>query len=172
MPMEDERWFKTWLSWRTRPRHQADPEAPAQDIYKAMIKDTISPALRDLGFKGSGGRYSIDSDESWSLLGFQKSAYSDAAQIQFTINLAVVHRSAWNELRAEFPYFPEKPTAQLGTGRVGHTQRIAFLKPGVTTDEWYSLVADSDPADIVEQVLHDVREYGLPWLQLKMVDPG
>lgn len=136
-----------------------------------MIKDTISPALRELGFKGSGGRYSLDSAESWSLLGFQKSAYSDAAHIQFTINLAVVQIAAWNELRVEFPYFPEKPSAQLGTGRVGSMKRIAFLKPGVTTDEWYSLVADADPAEVVEQVLQDVREYGLPWLKQTMANP-
>ncbi len=44
------------------------------------VKDLISPALRTMGFKGSGGRYQLPSEDQWALLGFQKSTFSDALE--------------------------------------------------------------------------------------------
>jgi hypothetical protein len=55
---------------------------PAQETYADLVKGQISPELRVLGFKGSGGRYSLPSSTCWALLSFQKSAYSDATEVQ------------------------------------------------------------------------------------------
>jgi hypothetical protein len=44
-----------------------------QATYRAMLRDDIAPALRALGLKGSGSRYSLPDPESWALLGFQAS---------------------------------------------------------------------------------------------------
>jgi hypothetical protein len=83
-----------WLRWRTRRKTPANAvEVSAQALYDALVKDTLSPAFRALGFKGSGGRYSMPGSDCWALLGLQKSAYSDAAEVQFTINLLVVNKS-------------------------------------------------------------------------------
>src|SRR4051794_16817434 len=50
-----------WWTWRTRPRGAATagPGTTAQLQYASVVKEHISPALRELGFRGSGGRYDL-----------------------------------------------------------------------------------------------------------------
>jgi hypothetical protein len=55
-----------------------------------MIREHVAPALREMGFKGSGQNYSLPSETHWVSLWFQKSAYSDALRIRFTVHLLVV----------------------------------------------------------------------------------
>ena len=99
-----------WLRWPTRKRVSANAVGvAAQSIYQDIVKDSLSPALRQLGFKGSGGRYSLPCAHCWAQLGFQKSVYSDAEEVQFTANLQVVNTSDWAEARTERPYLPERP---------------------------------------------------------------
>jgi hypothetical protein len=79
-----------WLAWRTRRRVAAAAvSAAAQDLYDQLVKQSLSPALRSLGFTGSGGRYSLRNEDCWVLVGFQKSAYSDGDEVRFTVNLLV-----------------------------------------------------------------------------------
>jgi hypothetical protein len=171
MPAEDEPWFQKWMSWRLRPKVSAAEVArPVQESYKAMVKNLLSPELRAMGFKGSGGRYSLPSEECWALLGFQKSTYSDAVKLQFTVNLAVVTRSDWAALRASEPFHPEKPSAQLGTSKAGHNVRIGQLYSDEPGDWWWSMRSDADSAEVASSVLDGIREYGLPWMRSLMVD--
>jgi hypothetical protein len=52
--MDDE-----WLQWRLRTRTPASAvDVPVQVVYDAMVKEVLSPGFRELGLKGSGGRYS------------------------------------------------------------------------------------------------------------------
>ncbi len=69
--------YEQFWPWRLRQRHQPtvdDGSTPtAQEQYRIMINGVISPALRSLGLKGSGGRYELPSVTHWALLDFQKS---------------------------------------------------------------------------------------------------
>jgi hypothetical protein len=66
----------------------------AQETYREMMKTQVAPALRGLGFKGSGQNYELPSPGHWAMLGFQKSAWSDASALRFTVNVLVVSRLA------------------------------------------------------------------------------
>jgi hypothetical protein len=39
----------------------------AQDDYREMIRDHIAPALREMGFKGSGQNYALPSETHWGV---------------------------------------------------------------------------------------------------------
>ncbi|WP_084965824.1 DUF4304 domain-containing protein [Thermoactinospora rubra] len=72
----------------------------AQEAFRVMLRDEIAPALRELGFVGSGQIYRLPDDRHWARLGFQKSAFSMWEQVSFTINLSVVSKELWEQRRS------------------------------------------------------------------------
>lgn len=157
-----------WWRWRLRRRGQRSATssgATAQELYDAAIKQRVSPALRDLGFRGSGGRYHLPSESHWVLLGLQKSAYSDRAEIRFTVNLAVIPRSVWEAKRSELSYLNERPSAGVIYGPWAAHARIGSLTPG-GEDKWWRIGDSAAPVtDVVDDLLHDIERYAVPWLR-------
>ncbi len=98
--------------------------ATAQDAYGALVKDHLSPALRELGFRGSGGSYGLPEAEHWALLSFQRSVCSDRDEARFTINVLVTSKAAWSHLRDQREYFPIKPLASTFYGTSIWQRRI------------------------------------------------
>lgn len=116
--------------WKHRPKDftpgsEADP-TPKQ-LYDGLMKGTFAPALRAAGLKGSGGRFELPSEKYWAQLGFQKSAYSDSAALQFTVNLSVISRQVWAEQAAARPHLGGKPTPNIGYGSWADQVRIGDL---------------------------------------------
>ena len=74
----------------------------AQEMFRAMVRDQVAPALRDLGFKGSGQVYLLPSETHWAMLSFQKSASSDAASVRFAVNFDVTTKQEWEHRRRAF----------------------------------------------------------------------
>jgi len=74
----------------------------AQDVFRATMRDEIAPALRELGFKGSGQVYLLPSETHWAMLSFQKSASSDAAGVRFAVNFDVTTKQEWEHRRRAF----------------------------------------------------------------------
>ncbi len=114
--------------------------ATAQERFTAMLRDEVAPRLRAMGFKGSGQNFALPSESHWSLLGFQRSAFSDKDKVAFTINLTVVGRRNWEEgSRRAWPTQPPRtPGANWGLppmleqmfgGAYWHS-RIGLLMPG------------------------------------------
>ena len=126
-----------------------------------MMQQEIAPALRELGFKGSGQSFTLPSVTHWALLGFQKSAWGDAREVQFTVNLTVVGKRAWEDARAERPYLGARPAPNTGYGFPTWGERIGLLLPE-GTDLWWSVAADSSTVSVVEGVLAAIRDYALP----------
>jgi hypothetical protein len=140
-------------------------------LYDAAIKQQVSPALRDLGLRGSGGRYHLPSESHWVLLGFQKSAYSDAAEVRFTVNLAVISRSVWEAKRAELSHLNERPSASVIYGSWAAHERIGRLTPG-GEDKWWRIGDNAAPVtDVVNDLLDDIERYALAWLRSMMTTP-
>src|SRR4051794_2946812 len=83
--------------------------AVAQDAYKTVLRDVIAPALRGMGFKGSGTLYRLDDEKCWARFGFQSSSSNTVDLVKFTVNLAVIDKAAWLRIRDELPYLPKIP---------------------------------------------------------------
>ncbi|GAB3892606.1 DUF4304 domain-containing protein [Kibdelosporangium lantanae] len=139
----------------------------AQTIYARLVKDTLSPALREVGFKGSGGRYSLPWAECWAQLAFQKSAYSDAAEVRSTLNLQVVNKSDWTAARADRPHLPVRPAPSTFYGDPAVQVRIGQLTAD-SADKWWRINSDVDVAAVATDVIHDVREHAMPWFDQQM----
>lgn len=139
----------------------------AQALYAAMLKERISPALRSLGLAGSGGRYSMKSESHWALIGFQKSAYSDRSEVRFTVNLLVVSRADWATLSAERSWNRERPAAGTYYGPRVANQRLGALV-GSHEDKWWRVYAGQDMDLVASEVIGDLANVGLPWLQARI----
>jgi hypothetical protein len=154
-----------WWRWRLRTRTPAsNVDVPIQAIYDAMVREVLSPGFREMGLKGSGGRYSWATPTCRVLLGLQKSTYRDAVEIQFTVNLLVAHKAQWKVARAERPHLPHKPSAGTIYGEPAAQERIGLLQPD-PADKWWRLYPGVDQGAVTADVLEDVRELAIPWLR-------
>lgn len=148
------------------------PEAPVavpgsgpavQQIYDELMKESWAPALRSAGLKGSRGRFQLPCDKHWLLLGFQKSSYSTADVLRFTVNLSAIDRGLWVEYAGARPDRAQTPTPIFTYGdwhehvRIGHLTRLR-------EDHWWRLRRGEDPQATAEQVLVALRELAVPWL--------
>ena len=130
-----------------------------------MLRERIAPALRELGFNGSGQVYYLPDAHSWALLGFQKSKYSNAREVAFTINLSAGSKIEWAEARiGREHWMPERPTANTRYGRPLWEARIGrLLSDG--QDKWWRLSADGDTAKLDDEVVLTTRDVALPALR-------
>lgn len=142
-----------------------------------MLQAQVAPALRAMGFKGSGRQYEIPNETHWALLGFQASAWSDRQELSFTVNLTVVSRDDWAEIHSAYPQLGEKPKANSGLPpiftRVSGTgywhERIGMVMPG-RRDTWWEVAADGQTATVAEDVLGAIRNNALPAMRERIGD--
>jgi hypothetical protein len=145
----------------------------AQDGFNAMLRDHVAPALRDMGFKGSGKAYRLDDEQCWIQLGFQASVSSTADAVRFTINLRVVAKDVWDRMREERSYMPARPAPNVVYGPFEWWQRIGRLMPG-GQDTWWTLKAGQPGACLAGEVIDAIRDYALPAMlaQRQLVNQG
>jgi hypothetical protein len=158
--------------------------ASAQEMFKAMLRDEVAPALRSMGFKGSGQNFALPSDSHWALLGFQRSQSNDRSRVSFTVNVVVVPRDVWERgSRAAWPDLGEglrnRPTANAALspkvepafeGRFWH-RRIGVLMPA-GRDTWWEIDADSDVPRLAGEVVASIRGYALPTMRERLGYPS
>jgi uncharacterized protein DUF4304 len=134
-----------------------------------MVREILAPGLRDLGFKGSGAQYLLPSDDHWAGLGIQRWYTGDSTKVHFTINLSVVKKSAWNEIRDAGRTWKlppgRRPSANAKYSTLQWQDRLGALMPGTQGDTWWDLGRDDDPATVAADVLAAIRDYGLPELR-------
>ncbi|MGC4810083.1 DUF4304 domain-containing protein [Micromonospora sp. DT228] len=135
-----------------------------QAAYRAMLRDDVAPALRALGFTGSGSRYTLPDPESWALLGFQSSRYNTRGRLTFTVNLCAVPRIVWQSRRREQSQLPLKPSPGTYYGDFVWSWRIGHLMP-VNEDVWWDLNEDVEATDVASEVVTAIEAYGLPALR-------
>jgi hypothetical protein len=109
---------------------------------------------------GSAGRYSLPTEKGWALLGLQKSASSNKAEIRFTVNVFAVSHREWSEGREARPYLPTKPSAGTIYG-VGANARLGKLLPDAD-DTWWRVIAGVDPTPVAATTVSAVVAYGIP----------
>ena len=87
----------------------ADRPATAQAAYVEMMRTAIAPQLRALGLRGSSPSFVLPDDDWWLLVGFQKSYYSTADSVRFTVNLTAANKAAWAAGREQEPWRAAPP---------------------------------------------------------------
>jgi hypothetical protein len=141
--------------------------ATAQDIFNDMMKGEIGPALRGMGFKGSGQSFTHPSTDHWILLGFQKSTSSNRDAVRFTVNVSVGEKAAWEDARKAQSWLPERPNANVLSGPVW-SQRIGLLMPELE-DHWWTVSDDPLTAErAAAEVLGAIRDYAWPAIRARV----
>jgi hypothetical protein len=128
-----------------------DNAPSSQEIFKTMIRDHVSPAMRQLGFEGSSGRYSFSSGDWISRVEVQKSAGNSKDYVEFTFNLMVHH----------------VPTIPTGRPYGIWSERLGHLTP-METDYWWRINSSTHIEETTESVITALREYGWPAIRAVM----
>lgn len=169
LPPEDQAFLDRFKRWKHRPKatgRGADPSRAPQEVYADLMKNVFAPALRQSGLKGSGGRFELPSETHWALLGFQKSAYSDAVEVQFTVNLSAIGRDVWAVQAASSPHLGAKPSPTTFYGKWADQVRIGSLTP-TGEDLWWSLRRGEDTRAVSDTVVSALLDLAVPWLVTK-----
>lgn len=136
----------------------------AQDEFRGFLRDMVSPGVRRAGLKGPAGRYHIPSLCCCALVGFQRSEWSTASAVQFTVNLKVVSREVWKLARADKPWLPETPAPNARYPVAEWSARIGSLMPG-RQDHWWGLRPGQPLGPLAAEVIGALTDYGLPALR-------
>jgi hypothetical protein len=134
-----------------------------------MMKDSVAPALRGLGFTGSGQVFSLPSQTHFAQLGFQKSTYSTSDRVRVTANIAVIPVDVWEQARADSPHLPKKPAPSVFYGAFAWQKRIGDLLPS-GEDMWWVIDGRSDAGPVATDIVESVRQYALPAMKEQLGD--
>ncbi|MEJ7569366.1 MAG: DUF4304 domain-containing protein [Gaiellaceae bacterium] len=134
-----------------------------------MVRDELAPRLRDIGFVGSGQTYTLPDTDAWLMIGLQRSKWSDATAVDFTLNLTVALKSLWTERHEERPdFYPRRPGANTDYGDVMWQDRISSvlrdegLLGASEPEKWWRVQAGEPTEAVTADVLKVVGSYALP----------
>jgi len=139
----------------------------AQEAFRMMVKEQIAPALRELGFKGSGQRFVLPSEEHWAQIGLQKFSWSNREYVEFTANVTVVRRDVWEEERARSSILPKQPAPNIFHGTYAWQERIGELVPERKEKRW-RVSPDRSTEPVAEEFVAAIRDYALPAMRKRM----
>lgn len=119
-----------------------------QEVFKQIVKETISPLFKSKGFKKSGNNFAkAFPDFSWAV-NIQLSRHNTKEELEFTINTGIYTDKLFGTLNEwEPPKFPREHEAVLRA-------RISELKG--ESDSWYKLTPESDLDKIKKQLQSDI----------------
>ncbi len=131
----------------------------AREAFSVMLRDHIAPALREMGFTGSGQTFMLHTPHHYAQLGFQKSHYYD---VRFTINVSVVSSGKWEDARRADPKLPVRPAANsMYYNDLTWFTRIGRLMPG-GLDQWWHVSEGESTDGTAAEVVAAIREWALP----------
>jgi hypothetical protein len=117
----------------------------AQETMKVFQRDRLAPALREMGFQGSGSKFRIRDSDPAGYISVNRHRYSNRLVVGFTLNLSV----GW-----------PLDTASWCRNLAAILQHDA----GEQDCEW-RLPAGADTGDLIEDVVASLRSYGLPAME-------
>ncbi|TDO41683.1 uncharacterized protein DUF4304 [Paractinoplanes brasiliensis] len=118
----------------------------AREGYVRMMRTTVVPELRRLGFTGSGRRFTLQTSKHPGTITFQQSQGNTWMGVKFTANVSVASRSGW--------------TARLGS--ISHHG----------CDHWWSLWAGFPSDDVAADLITAIRDNVVPVLKGDRNPPG
>jgi hypothetical protein len=126
----------------------------AQDKFKELLADHFAPWLKERGFKRRDTTFRRRSDQSWQIVNFQRSQFSDAGDVPFTINLGVALDVLHDDPSWRSRGWPLEYECDF-------RERIGRLQRG--EDHWWHVRTLRPTRGIVKDVLAAL-EIALPWL--------
>jgi Domain of unknown function (DUF4304) len=135
----------------------------AQMVFKIMLRDQIAPALRKMGFKGSGNNYEMFRDEYRVLIQLQRSKFSTRDSVPFDANVSVVH-PATIELFSKENERARQQGKELEIGG-GYSNRLNNLA-GRNAYGFPWIVTPDEPSEpVADDFIECVRRYFLPVIE-------
>ncbi|MFI7602907.1 DUF4304 domain-containing protein [Actinoplanes sp. NPDC049681] len=108
----------------------------ARDGYSRMMRTTVVPELRRLGFTGSGRRFTLQTGKYLGTIEFQQSQGNTWMGVRFTANVSAASSSGW--------------TARLGS--LSHHG----------CDHWWSVWAGFPNDDVAADLITAIRDHAVP----------
>lgn len=118
----------------------------ASEVLRDLLRDEISPALRAVGMKGSGGKYRVERGARWGAVEIQKHSGGSRAICEFTFNLSAGELS---EVDRRFD---------------GWSARIGEVLPS-GGDTWWVLPAQADTELLKQDLLRALRDHAYAALE-------
>ncbi|NUU18264.1 hypothetical protein HP550_13485 [Cellulomonas humilata] len=136
----------------------------AKDVRLEMMRSTVVPGLRTLGWRGSAPHFHLPvASGDLALLSFQATMHTSPTATMFTFEIAHITPERLAERRAQDPSVPARPPAWFGQWAGGWSSRIgALLDPGL--DRWWVLRHPEDAPAVAAEVLLLVRDVAMPHL--------
>jgi hypothetical protein len=121
----------------------------AQDAFKQMVRDTVDPALREMGFKGSAAKAGwYTGGDYGGAFWIQKSVRNNKNHVRFTVHLSAGHGDA-----------------------VYWARSLLSLVPG-NVDDWLAISETQSAGSAGDEVLAAFRGYGWPAMLAAFDNPG
>jgi hypothetical protein len=142
-----------------------DDAETAQVTYKRMLRDSIAPALRKLGFRGSGNTYRLLDSEHDASLRFVSRKWSTRHLKLFRVELTVQHWSAMATWRLAADEARKHELRVPLSESVYWHQYLESLVPGATRPGWHEL-ANMSKDDARLAALRERELRTKPWWEL------
>jgi hypothetical protein len=128
--------------------------------FKAIVKDVISPLLKQIGFKKKNLNFNCGLPDLIQSLNVQKSQYNHSERIRFTINLGFYNSFIFKTSRdrVDEPQFVTSDNCFVW----GRTGMLIY-----NTDYWYELDNSKEYREISQQIESDLKNHVIP-LFIKM----
>jgi hypothetical protein len=143
----------------------------AQELFRNLLKERVSPFLRQHGFKGSAGKYLIRREDNWGMIHLRGTRHSTARVVQFFITIGYRNTARDRLVGHSFPTRAKFP----GNEWVDHdidSPRIRALPP-VDRHTWHPAISLDRPFEpVLDAVLQALEEEALPWLADRLDDAG
>ena len=139
----------------------------AQEFYKLLINQCISPTLHDDGFKGSAGKYTLPHPRAFILIGFQKNKWNMKNEVSFTVNVSVIEKGKWEVALKEHPWMEQVPKPSVDYPVEMWTQRLAMIPEGAS-DKWWKINSESNIETIAQDILDRIRKDALPAIEKRI----
>ena len=135
-----------------------------------MLRDQIGPAMRLEGFVGAGSEWTLPDPDYLAMLGIQRSKFSNADLVRFTVNLRVTSRADWITARSTSPLLPVWPKVNVHYSvEPGWTARIGKLMDE-PRDHWWVLRVDEEPEPVASDVMAAIRSLAMPAIRDRMIN--
>lgn len=134
----------------------------AQDKFKELLTGRLAPWFTEQGFKRRDSTFRREREGAWQIVNFQRSKYSDARVVRFTVNLGV----ALEVLHDEPPWAGRGWPLEY---ECDFRQRLGPLYKG--KDHWWRVRPRLPVGPTAKDVLKALEGRAIGWLDLHADPP-
>ena len=133
------------------------------DILKEIIK-SITPFLKEKGYRKKGNTFFINPDKNYGIINFQKSQDSHRDEIKFTINFGV-----YSNLLGQIVDFDYDNSEVPDVWACQWLVRIGDFMLN-QPDFWWQIQAGDDFSEIISNIIDNIQNIILPEISKRLTD--